>query len=95
MKIAKVAAKNLLAIAKVYAKATGATLPTVSRNIYGKAGFLDDLKAGRRSVTLTNLDVLLEKFASAWPDGVEWPETAPLSMGPPGKKVPVEAAAGL
>lgn len=91
MSIAKTAAKNLLAVARAYAKATGKTLPTVAREVYGRAGFFDDLKSGRQSVTLTNLDVLLKKFGKLWPEGTPWPTTQPITMAMPlGKNIPKE-----
>lgn len=88
MTVSKAISRNLLAIARAYAKATGVPLASVSRHIYGRAGFFEDLRRGRQSMTLKNLDTVLERFRKCWPKGAAWPATDPITM--PGKQIPVE-----
>lgn len=92
--IAKTARKNLLAIARAYANATGTTIPAVSRKFYGKSGFLTDFSAGRQSITLSKMEEIIREFGKKWPNGLAWPDTAAISMGHPGKKIPVETIPG-
>lgn len=84
---------NLLRIAKAYAKATGSTLSTVSREFYGKAAFLQDFGGGRCSMTLSNYDRLLADFRKKWPPGAAWPATAAMHTGR--NRKPASAGNGL
>lgn len=77
------ARKNLIAIAKTYAKAQKVSLSAVSRQFYGKHGFLEDFRKGQQSITLSKMDDLLKKFAKAWPDGLDWPKLEPIQMTRP------------
>lgn len=77
------ARKNLYAIAMTYAGATGQTLAKVSREFYGNAGFFEDFKDGKQSITLSRLEIMLLKFSAAWPSRVQWPATDPMLMERP------------
>ena len=81
--ITKAARQNLLKIAKAYASATGAALPSVSRKFYGKSTFLEDFKRGECCISVSRLNEMLQKFSNEWPDGIDWPTTAPLRMDRP------------
>ena len=79
--------KNVAAIARAYGKATGNSLATISREFYGQSNFLKDFAAGRRSITVDKLQELLVKFSDRWPETAKWPETLPVEMNRPARKV--------
>lgn len=89
----RTARENLLAIADVYAGATGLSLATISRHVYGNQAFFAELRRGDRSITFAKAEELLQVFSTRWPKGVKWPKTRPISMRRPGKKIPVEERA--
>lgn len=77
---------NFLAIAKAYAKATGKSLTTVSKDFYGRGDFLSELGKGTRSVTVGSLSQMLDRFRKEWPDDAAWPFTrTPFMTKHPGK----------
>jgi hypothetical protein len=65
--------KNLLTLARTYAKANGITLRQVSRRLYGNIEFFDDFGRRRASMTLSKFDEMVEKFRAGWPEDVPWP----------------------
>lgn len=69
----KTVVSNLLAIAGAYAKATGKSLTTISKDFYGRGDFLNELKRGRKSVTIDRVDEMLTDFRDRWPAGAKWP----------------------
>lgn len=73
--------ENLLAVAETYAKATKLSLATVSGQFHGNQAFLEDFKAGTRSIILSKLFEMLDRFRQEWPRGVKWPPTQPVRMG--------------
>lgn len=85
--IERTARKNLIKIAKAYAKATGTTLSAVSRKFYGKHGFLADFAKGKQSITLSNIERMVKAFSKSWPAGAAWPETEPILMSRPAEKI--------
>lgn len=87
------ARENLLAIAGVYAEATGLSLATVSRQIYGNQAFFAGLRDGEKSITFAKAEELLRVFSERWPRGAKWPRTKPVSMRRPRGKLSVGSAA--
>jgi hypothetical protein len=67
--IASVLVKNLVALAKELAKATGNKITTVGTNSTGTATFYTDLESGRTSCTLRKYDLLTDWFEENWPEG--------------------------
>lgn len=88
---------NLKLIAKAYAKATGRSIGSVSREIYGQSAFLDAFFAGDQTVSISKMDEMLRKFAAAWPADQKWPLTRAVFMKPspktPGNLSPKNSAA--
>lgn len=72
---------NLLAICDAYAKATGLSDATISRQFHGHRKFFEGLRSGASAMNLDKLDPLLAKFAAAWPADAPWPATAAVDMG--------------
>lgn len=89
--IAEQTRKNLLGIAKAFAKGTDLSLSTVSRKFHGKVTFLDDFARGACSVTVSKLAEMVQAFSDEWPATAKWPATRPIKMERPprsrGKKV--------
>lgn len=81
--IEKTARENLLLIAREYARATGLSLATISKEMYGNQAFLQGFEQGKQSIRLSKLDEMLVKFSDKWPRGAKWPVTKPLSMAKP------------
>lgn len=73
--------ENLLAIADAYAKATGFSIATISRQFHGNQAFLGDFKKGERSITVSKMEEMLAAFRAGWPPGAKWPPTRPIRMG--------------
>lgn len=84
----KIVLSNLFKIVKVFAKAKELSLSTISGRYYGNQAFLGDFRSGKiKSMTVRKIDEMLEKLSADWPEGVEWPETVPISMcRPPVKR---------
>lgn len=80
MDIAAAHRDNLLAIATVYAEATGLSLSSVSRKFHGNQAFLRDYKAGKCTVTSDKLAEMVTAFRAAWPRDTDWPVTRPIWM---------------
>ncbi len=79
--------KNLFAIVKAFAKGTELSTSTISGRYYGNQAFLGDLRSGKiKSMTIRKIDEMLTKLSADWPEGVEWPQTAPISMARPDPK---------
>lgn len=72
---------NLIAVAETYAKATNLSLATVSGHFHGNQAFLEDFKTGKRSIILSKLFEMLNRFRQEWPRGVKWPPTKSVRMG--------------
>ena len=72
--------QNLVAIAEAYAKEAGKSISRVSKEFYGDGKFFEDLKAGKRSVSVDKADAILREFRSRWPDGAEWPDVHAVLM---------------
>jgi hypothetical protein len=65
--IAPTLVKNLVTLAKAYAKADGVKLTTVGTNSTRTASFYDDLESGETSCTLRKYDLLTKWFSRNWP----------------------------
>jgi hypothetical protein len=65
--IAPTLVKNLVTLAKAYAKADGVKLTTVGTNSTKTASFYDDLESGETSCTLRKYDLLTKWFSRNWP----------------------------
>ena len=76
----EVVTENLLAIVAAYRSATGKTEEKVSVEFYGRSDFLRDLRAGKRSISVQQLDVVLKKFRRRWPRDAQWPFVRPVWM---------------
>jgi hypothetical protein len=63
----------ILAIAAAYGKPLGLSRSQVSKRCYGRGNFLDNLKAGKQSLSLVMVDRILDYFRDNWPDQAEWP----------------------
>lgn len=72
--------ENLLLIARAYAKATGQSLTAVGKAFYGRGDFFQKLGEREHGISITRLNEMLERFGSEWPEGAEWPLTAPVLM---------------
>lgn len=81
--IEQTAKANLFALVAAYRAATGLSLETVSRQIYGNRTFLAGLAKGENTITLPKIDLMLQAFANRWPKGVPWPKVVPLRMRRP------------
>ena len=61
----------ILGLARIMAREKGLKLTTVSRRVHGTDVFMQDFKAGKRTVTLRQVERMLRKFRKQWPDGVQ------------------------
>lgn len=71
--LAQIARKNLRQIATAYGKAKGLPLSVVSKRLYGRSSFLDELHRGKQSITIDKLDEILRKLRRDWPNDADWP----------------------
>jgi len=71
--LAQIARSNLRQIAAAYGKAKGLPLSVVSKRLYGRSSFLDELHRGKQSITIDKLDEILRKLRRDWPDDADWP----------------------
>lgn len=76
---------DLLAVFDAYRAATGFSESTVSRKFLGAGGRIGPLRAGGDMGTRT-IERALTQFSQEWPEGAEWPASAP-------RPAPVEEAA--
>jgi len=72
---------NLMVIIRAYRDATGKSMTAISRDFYGQSPYFDELRRGERTITLTKLDELVDKFKANWPEGVAWPVLRPMFLG--------------
>ena len=80
--VADLAKQNLLAIVAAYRKATGESLSEVSRKFYGKGNFFSRLKKGAPlTLSISQLDRILNRFRKEWPENGDWPLTRAIFMG--------------
>lgn len=84
--IAQTCRDNLLAIAGAYAKATGSSLPYVSRKFYGNVTFLDEFKSGDATISLKKFDLMVAEFRKNWPKGVDWPHLRAAMIARPRRR---------
>ena len=73
MLIQTICRNNLMAIATVYAKATGQSLGAVSKMVYGQSAFLRQFRTGKSTISLRKYDEVIGYFQEAWPPGLPWP----------------------
>jgi hypothetical protein len=76
----KIVRDNLWAIAAAYAKATGRSMAAISKEFYGRGNFLKNVKAGKHSLSVPQVDRILGKFRRKWPDDAQWPLTRAIMM---------------
>lgn len=76
----KIVRDNLLAIAAAYRRATGRSLSAVSKEFFGRGNFLLNIKAGKHSLSVPQVDRVLKKFRAKWPDDAQWPMTRAIMM---------------
>lgn len=74
---AKSEIRNILFLAERYRAARNLSLKTVSVYAAGRGGFLTELAAGERGITLARRDRILQWFSDHWPDDLEWPAAIP------------------
>jgi hypothetical protein len=72
--IEAVLVKNLVALAKAFAKARAIKITTVGTNSTKTASFYTDLESGLTSCTLKKYDSLTKWFKENWPDGHTMPK---------------------
>ena len=70
---------NLRALAWAYARATKHSLATVSKDIHGSSQFFDKYFSGEGSTRIDTYFLMVNKFRARWPEGLDWPETEPIS----------------
>lgn len=78
--------KNLLAIARAFAKAEKIRLTQVSRRVYGTSNFLAKFERGTISVSLEKYDKMLVWFMDRWPEDVRWPWLGSVRVSRPAPK---------
>jgi hypothetical protein len=66
--------RNLLALARVYAKHRGIKLSTLSRHIRGDMYFLEDYAKKKIGVTDRKYDEIRQWFYGNWPTGLPFPK---------------------
>jgi hypothetical protein len=65
--------QNIVALAKVFAKAHGIKQATVSRKIRGDMHFLKNYTQGKVSVTVKKHDEIIDYFYDNWPENTPMP----------------------
>jgi ribosome maturation factor RimP len=80
MKIAKTIRKNLLTLAYAYAEATGKSITDVSREIYGRGGFVKGFEDNKSSISIDKLERVIAKFRREWPRRKKFPVLDPIFM---------------
>lgn len=74
MPYAENARANLKALVEAYGAATGRSVQSISKTLYGNTGwFLPLFFAGKKTTTLANLDRMIAKLLAEWPPGVPLP----------------------
>lgn len=77
--------KNLLMIARAYARSRRVSLNQVSKEVYGNVKFLEEFARKRQSVSLLKYDQMIQRFRSVWPEDVLWPACQAIVILPPGR----------
>ena len=95
--IVKTSCKNLLAIARAYAKAENLRLTQVSRRVYGTSNFLADLEKGKVSISIRRYEQMVEWFRDHWSDGAPWPwlDTIRIKAPKSAKIIPVKSHSSM
>jgi hypothetical protein len=73
--------KNLLEIARAYAKAEKMPISVVSRKTYGKSSFLQDYAKAEKTLSADKASEMLDWFRDHWPDKAAWPILPVIQMG--------------
>lgn len=76
---------NLIAAAKVYAKATGSTLDQISARFYGNRIFLRDFQRGKKTISVKQFDKMWEQLLANWPEGTDFPFMRSVVFPRPGQ----------
>ncbi len=74
-----------MALATVFADATGWSLATISKKIHGKSNFFEQYGAGKQTTRISHYYEMVDRFRAEWPTGTPWPQTQPIQKL--GKKV--------
>lgn len=72
--------RNLVAVAKAFARASGLSISTVGKKFHGKHTFFVQFERGEVSVTLPKIEEMLRSFGREWPDDAPRPRLAPAFM---------------
>lgn len=72
-KLKPILRRNLLNLARAYAKAEGVLLRTVSARAYKDARFFDALAKNKCALTIDKYDFLIDWFTRHWPEGHKMP----------------------
>lgn len=81
-----IARSNLKTIVRAYRKATGQSLPAVSKQVYGHVGFLQAFFDKKQGITFAKFDHIISHLRESWPDGAEWPHLDSIIFDPPEKR---------
>lgn len=77
---------NLLKLVAAYGRRTREPLPVISKRFYGNRAFLAGFKKGDKSITIDKLQATIDSFRAGWPEGLPWPELAPVPPPPAPEK---------
>jgi hypothetical protein len=80
---------NLKAIVRAYAKATGRSIPAVSKQLYGNSNVLGEFFSGAPkcpSMSIRKMSEILESMRDNWPEGAEWPLCRAAIMSGPRRR---------
>lgn len=72
--ISKTCYRNLLRLARAYARVAEVNMSTVSRKAHSDPNFFKDISEGRISVTLRKYDETIRWFEKNWPEGSKIPD---------------------
>jgi len=86
----EVCRKNLVLLAKTFARATKRPLDRISAKFYGNVNFFRNLDEGEQTVSLKHLDRLVREFKKEWPDNVPWPVLSSARFRAPVKNTVVQ-----
>lgn len=81
MSLERLVRYNLLAIVGAWCRATGKSESAASREFYGNNDFFAQLRTGEHTISVKQLDKMLNKFRRRWPKDADWPWTRALFMG--------------
>ena len=79
--LAELLRKNLLEIARAYAKAQKLPLSAVSRKTYGNSNFLEEYAKAKITLSADKASEMLDWFRDHWPDNARWPILPVIQMG--------------